>query len=216
MRWVEALKIWNAEHNPGKWCVAKKGSPEYDAVKAIMNRDKPKKEEPKKEAKKFVIKKPEAEKPKEKRKTENDLMVDYITEEGGQEDIRRLERDYADYERGNIKTISTVINDYEEMLGKVMEMGVSRAFAEKEFREYSRDVVPKLQKALEERESKKAAPKEEKKDKTAEFIKALKMRKEQRERMLEEARENHKKRSAERRAAAKEQLRKYLEEMKKK
>lgn len=36
MRWVEALKIWNAEHNPGKYCVVKKGTPEYDQVRAIM------------------------------------------------------------------------------------------------------------------------------------------------------------------------------------
>ena len=41
MRWVEALKIWNAEHNPGKWCVARKGTEGYDQVKAIMARDKP-------------------------------------------------------------------------------------------------------------------------------------------------------------------------------
>ncbi len=40
MRWLEALKVWNAEHNPGKWCVAKKGSAEYDQVKAIMERGK--------------------------------------------------------------------------------------------------------------------------------------------------------------------------------
>ena len=40
MKWIEALKIWNAQHNAGKWCVAKKGSPEYDQVKAIMARGK--------------------------------------------------------------------------------------------------------------------------------------------------------------------------------
>lgn len=36
MRWVDALKKWNAEHNPGKWCVPKKGTAEYTAVRAIM------------------------------------------------------------------------------------------------------------------------------------------------------------------------------------
>ena len=36
LRWIEALKIWNAKHNPGKWCVARKGSSEYDQVKAIQ------------------------------------------------------------------------------------------------------------------------------------------------------------------------------------
>ena len=51
MRWVEALKIWNAEHNPGKWCVAKKGTPEYAQVRAIMDKDKPKKVERKAGAK---------------------------------------------------------------------------------------------------------------------------------------------------------------------
>ena len=40
MRWIEALKIWNAEHNVGKWCVVRKGSPEYDQVKAIQNEGK--------------------------------------------------------------------------------------------------------------------------------------------------------------------------------
>ena len=67
MRWIEALKIWNKEHNPGKWCVARKGSPEYDQVKAIMAGGAHKKEEAKKaeaaelkaaEApKKFVVRK---------------------------------------------------------------------------------------------------------------------------------------------------------------
>lgn len=36
MRWVEALKLWNAQHNPGKWCVVRKGTPEYDEVKKIQ------------------------------------------------------------------------------------------------------------------------------------------------------------------------------------
>lgn len=36
MRWVDALKIWNAEHNPSKYCVVRKGTPEYDQVKRIQ------------------------------------------------------------------------------------------------------------------------------------------------------------------------------------
>lgn len=35
MRWVEALRIWNAKSG-GTWCIPRKGSPEYDAVKKIM------------------------------------------------------------------------------------------------------------------------------------------------------------------------------------
>lgn len=34
MRWLDALKEWN-KGSP-KWCIPRKGSPEYDAVKAIM------------------------------------------------------------------------------------------------------------------------------------------------------------------------------------
>jgi len=34
MRWVDALKEWNK--GSGKWCIPRKGSAEYDAVKAIM------------------------------------------------------------------------------------------------------------------------------------------------------------------------------------
>jgi len=36
--WIEALKEWNAKHNPGKWCVAKKGTKEHAEVRAIMDR----------------------------------------------------------------------------------------------------------------------------------------------------------------------------------
>ena len=35
MKWVEALKKWNAEKG-GAWCVPRKGSPEMEAVKKIM------------------------------------------------------------------------------------------------------------------------------------------------------------------------------------
>ncbi len=34
MRWVDALKQWNA--GQGKWCIPKKGTEDYDAVRAIM------------------------------------------------------------------------------------------------------------------------------------------------------------------------------------
>jgi hypothetical protein len=34
MRWVDALKQWNA--GSGKWCIPKKGTEDYDAVRAIM------------------------------------------------------------------------------------------------------------------------------------------------------------------------------------
>lgn len=69
MRWLEALKVWNTEHNPGKWCVAKKGSAEYDQVKAIMERGKKAetasepKAPPRETGKKFEFKRKEAAKP---------------------------------------------------------------------------------------------------------------------------------------------------------
>ena len=36
MTWVAAVKEWNARTNKGKYCVPKKGTAEYDAVKRIM------------------------------------------------------------------------------------------------------------------------------------------------------------------------------------
>ena len=40
MRWIEALKIWNAEKG-GPWCVPRKGSPEHAIVKGSMAGKKP-------------------------------------------------------------------------------------------------------------------------------------------------------------------------------
>lgn len=37
--WIEALKEYNKGHN--MWCVVKKGTPEYDEVKKIMEKKKP-------------------------------------------------------------------------------------------------------------------------------------------------------------------------------
>ena len=45
MRWIDAVKIWNQEHNKGTWCMPRRGSPEHARVKAIMEG---KKEKPKK------------------------------------------------------------------------------------------------------------------------------------------------------------------------
>ena len=36
--WIEALKEYNKGHD--KWCVVKKGTPEYNEVKKIMERKK--------------------------------------------------------------------------------------------------------------------------------------------------------------------------------
>lgn len=52
MRWVDALKQWNA--GSGKWCIPKKGTAEYDAVRALMGEKEakaPKAEKAPKEAK---------------------------------------------------------------------------------------------------------------------------------------------------------------------
>lgn len=35
--WVQALKVWNKQRGDGKWIVPKKGTKEYDEVKAIMD-----------------------------------------------------------------------------------------------------------------------------------------------------------------------------------
>jgi hypothetical protein len=39
MKWLEALKVFN--QGKGTWCIARKGTPEYDEVKRIMNSSKP-------------------------------------------------------------------------------------------------------------------------------------------------------------------------------
>jgi hypothetical protein len=44
MKWIEALKQWNSQKD--MWCIPRKGTKEYDEVKAIMTSDKPK-EQPK-------------------------------------------------------------------------------------------------------------------------------------------------------------------------
>jgi hypothetical protein len=63
-KWIEALKAWNTEKG-GPWCVPRKGSPEYDIVRGIME-GKPAKQTPKPVAK--VEEKPAA-KVEEKRAT---------------------------------------------------------------------------------------------------------------------------------------------------
>ena len=67
-RWIKALKAWNAEKNPGAWCVPRKGSPEHEEVVAMMGgggkRSKamapkveaPKAEAPKKKSKIRIVK----------------------------------------------------------------------------------------------------------------------------------------------------------------
>ena len=39
MKWIEALKVYN--QGKGSWCIARKGTPEYDEVKRIMGHSKP-------------------------------------------------------------------------------------------------------------------------------------------------------------------------------
>ena len=52
-KWLSALKTWNSSRNAGSmWCMPKKGSKEYDEVKAIMEG----KEAPKKQDEKEQIK----------------------------------------------------------------------------------------------------------------------------------------------------------------
>ena len=36
MKWLEALRIFARDH-PGKWCIPKRGTPEYQTVVDIMN-----------------------------------------------------------------------------------------------------------------------------------------------------------------------------------
>ena len=34
--WIQALKLWNEKHNKGSYTIPKKGTKEYDAVRALM------------------------------------------------------------------------------------------------------------------------------------------------------------------------------------
>jgi hypothetical protein len=71
MKYFEALKIWNVEHNKGTWCVPKKGTAEYDAIKAILAKhNPPKPEAPKKEPKAKPAKKVE-----EKKEVKNEIIA---------------------------------------------------------------------------------------------------------------------------------------------
>lgn len=77
-KWILALKKWNNSRHPeAMWCLPKKGSVEYDQVKAIMEgkepkkqeepmkMEEPKKEEPKKKIRKVkIIEEPNKEEPK--------------------------------------------------------------------------------------------------------------------------------------------------------
>lgn len=47
MRWIDALKEWNT--GSGKWCIPKKGTEAYDAVRALMGEKEPKAKAPKAE-----------------------------------------------------------------------------------------------------------------------------------------------------------------------
>lgn len=59
MRWIEALRKWNGERG-GKWCVPRKDSADYAAVKKIMGGESPvEKEEVKPKMRRVVRKKRE-------------------------------------------------------------------------------------------------------------------------------------------------------------
>ena len=47
MRWIDALREWNT--GSGKWCIPKKGTEAYDAVRALMGEKEPKAKAPKAE-----------------------------------------------------------------------------------------------------------------------------------------------------------------------
>jgi hypothetical protein len=34
--WMAALKRWNSSHSKGSWCIPKKGSSDYEAVRKMM------------------------------------------------------------------------------------------------------------------------------------------------------------------------------------
>ena len=64
MRWIDAVRKWNDEHNKGLWCMPRKGTKEHAQVMAILNAGKLKAAEPAAAApkmdapKKFQFRKP--------------------------------------------------------------------------------------------------------------------------------------------------------------
>jgi hypothetical protein len=65
MKWLEALKQWNAQHG-GKWVIPKKGSPEHAEVKAIQEQETPE-ESPYEASEGHLTDVSEEEKPKKKK-----------------------------------------------------------------------------------------------------------------------------------------------------
>lgn len=68
--WIDALRVWNATHNKGLWCVPRKGSSEHAELVGMM-RPKTKKPRKKKETKSNPKPKSEPKSKPRKRRTLN-------------------------------------------------------------------------------------------------------------------------------------------------
>lgn len=109
MKWIEALKEWNTKQG-GKWCIPKKGSPEYDAVKKIMGGGKAEEKKaptPKKapSAKKEEPKPKKDEKPKKEEKPDERDWSMYKANNG-------KEYPYKKINESLIKLVKDTIQEY--------------------------------------------------------------------------------------------------------
>ena len=129
MKYFEALKLWNTEHNAGAWCVPRKGTPEYDAVMLILskhNPPKPAKKEPKaKPAKKEPKAKPAKKEPKAKPAKKE------ATPEPPKKDVTpEPDNELAAYVAGNTSNPKLLIHSLSVMrkfnTGDVLDMAISR------------------------------------------------------------------------------------------
>jgi hypothetical protein len=117
VKWVEALKEWNAKHNGGRWCVPKKGTTEYDAVMRIVKGEKHEEpKEPEAPKKKFQFKRPakKAEEPKEEPKPVPKMIK-------ASEAARKMAEPRPIIKRHSsedMKGVAKLINEIEKMIEK--------------------------------------------------------------------------------------------------
>ena len=124
MRWIEAVKIWNTEHNKGKWCVPKKGSPEHSEVMKIMKAEKKVEKKPVPKAADMY-----------RAKMERDKKV--------QEDIELGKRLQKESEEENKKAVAEMKKKTSEKIDQLRQR-----LKDKKFRERASQLPPELQREI--------------------------------------------------------------------
>jgi predicted RNA methylase len=100
--WILALKEFNK--GKGEWCVPRKGSPEYDEIKKIMDKLKGKEEEKPKEIKKEEKKKKEEEQRPEEEKQEEPVKIE-LGNKNPKFSYEQIEEFKSQYDKDEQKTL---------------------------------------------------------------------------------------------------------------